>query len=196
VKGRITILLSRPFAERVNDQELTALLAHEVIHIARGDLNSARGRATVGFLGGCGLAVLAGFAIKISVATGYPILIAALFVGPIITAIILSPLSRLQEERADREGAHLSGDPWALARALVAADAVFREMRPRLYGRPPWNWLLWPATSWRRLSHPPLAKRIASLEAMGLAPPTLAVPAVRTGIDASVQKTITANSRE
>jgi Zn-dependent protease with chaperone function len=166
VKGRITILLSRPFAERVSDQELTALLAHEVIHIARGDLKAANGRAIVGVFGGCGLAAASVFAIKISVAAAYPILIAAFFVGPIITNTVLSPLSRSREERADLEGAQLSGDPRALARALVAADALSQEMRGRLYGRPPWSWILLPVTSWRRLTHPPLAKRIASLEAM------------------------------
>ena len=56
VKGRITILLSGPFSERVSDQELTALLAHEVVHIARDDLKAANGRAIVGVLDGCILA--------------------------------------------------------------------------------------------------------------------------------------------
>lgn len=166
VEGRITISLSRPFAERVSDQELTALLAHEVIHVARGDLNASHRRATVGVLGGYGLAAVAGIAIKISLVAAFPILIAAFLVGLIVTRTVLNPLSRSREERADREGAQLSGDPRALARALVASDAVFQEIRRRLYVRPPWSWLLSPVTSWRQLTHPPLAKRIARLEAM------------------------------
>jgi Zn-dependent protease with chaperone function len=166
VKGRITLVLSRSFVERVSDQELTALLAHEVVHIARGDLKAARGRAIVGVLGGYALAAGAGVAIKISLAAAFPILMAAFLVGLIITNAVLSPLSRSREERADLEGAQLSGDPRASARALVAAHDISQEMRRRLHGGAPWSWLLSPVTSWRRLTHPPMAKRIARLEAM------------------------------
>jgi heat shock protein HtpX len=137
MNGRMTIVLSRPFVERVSDPELTALLAHEVVHIARGDLDAARGRATVAVFG----------------------------LGRMITSVVESPLNRSREERADREGAQLSGDPRALARALAAAHAVTQEMRSRLYGRAPWSWLLAPE-SWRLPTHPPMARRIARLEAM------------------------------
>jgi Zn-dependent protease with chaperone function len=166
VKGRITIVLSRPFAERVSDQELTGLLAHEVVHIARGDLGGARGRAVAGVLGGYALVAVVGATLKVSLVAAFPILVAAFVVGLMITSIVLSPLSRSREARADREGARLSGDPRASARALVVADAVSQEMRTRLYGRAPWSWLLAPVTSWRRLTHPRTAKRIARLEAM------------------------------
>jgi heat shock protein HtpX len=166
VKGRITIVLSRPFTERVNEEELTALLAHEVIHIARGDLNSSRRRAVMGVLGGYCLAAGTIAAITIPIVAAFPILVAAFLVGVMSTHILLSPLSRWREARADLEGAQLSEDPRALARALAAADAASRETRRRLYGRPSWNWLLLPVTFWRRLTHPPTARRIARLEAM------------------------------
>jgi heat shock protein HtpX len=166
VRGRITIVLSQPFAERLSDQELTALLAHEVIHIARGDLYAARGRGTVGVLGGYGLSAVASVAIKISLAAAFPIVVASFLVGLMITSVVLSPLSRSREERADLEGSQLNGDPRALARALAVADAVSQEIRRRLYGGLPLSWLLSPVTWWRRLTHPPTAKRIARLEAM------------------------------
>jgi heat shock protein HtpX len=150
----------------VTDQELAGLLAHEVVHIARGDINGARRRAIVRVLGAYGATAVAAFVIKISLVAAFPILAAAFLVGLMITNAVLSPLSRSREERADREGAQLSGDPVALARALVVANAASQEMRRKLSGRPPWSWLLSPITWWSRLSHPPVAKRVARLEAM------------------------------
>ena len=105
VRGRITIVLSRPFAERVSDQELTALLAHEVVHIARGDLGAARGRAIVGILGGYGLVAVVGVAIKGSLVAAFPILVAAFLRGlDDHQHFIESCPSRSREERAEFKG--------------------------------------------------------------------------------------------
>jgi heat shock protein HtpX len=165
VKGRVTIVLARPFVDRVSDPELAALLAHEVVHIVRDDLDAARRRAIVGILGGIALVAGAGAAVTISLEAAIPILTAAFFAGLMITNVALSPLSRSKEARADLEGAQLSGDPRALAQALTIADTISQEMRFTLYGRAPWKWLLAPV-SWRMPTHPPMPDRIARLEAM------------------------------
>lgn len=165
VRGHVTVVLSRRFVESVTDEELAALLAHELVHILRNDLDAARRRWITSFLAGGVLAVAAGVAVEISILAAAPILTAAWMVGIVATSVALSPLNRSREERADAEGALLSGDPKALARALAKAEASSRETRVELYGRSPWRWLLFPL-SWRMPTHPPMARRLARLDAM------------------------------
>jgi Zn-dependent protease with chaperone function len=164
VKGRITTFVSRAFVESLSDRELVALLAHEVITSPvatskRPDVEQSWAPLAISrWPSG------SPFDIKIAIVAALPILTTALLVGLMMTNILLSPLNRWREGRADREGAQLSGEPPAPAQALVA-EAGSREMRLRLYGRTRWSWLLAPV-SWRLPTHPPMARRIARLESM------------------------------
>jgi Zn-dependent protease with chaperone function len=83
-----------------------------------------------------------------------------------LISLLLSPLNRRLEVRADVEGAALGGDAQAVAEALIVAYSISDETRDRLYGRPPWRWLLAPL-SWRMPTHPPLDVRIARLSRIG-----------------------------
>ncbi|MDE3086521.1 MAG: M48 family metalloprotease [Acidobacteriota bacterium] len=164
VQGQVAIVLSRPFAAAVTDEELTALLAHELVHVLRDDLAAARRRWLASSLAGLALAVAAGVAVRVSILAAAPVLTAAWLVGTMASNVALSPLNRWREERADAEGALLGGDPGARARALAKTQSSSREMRAQLYGRAPWRWLLFPL-SWRMPTHPPMARRLARLEA-------------------------------
>jgi heat shock protein HtpX len=165
VQGQIAIVLSRRFVDSVTDEELMALLAHELVHILRHDLDAVRRRGVASFLAGGALAVATGVIVTISILAAAPILTAAWLAGTLAGNVALSPLNRSREERADAEGALLSGDPKALARALAKAHALSQEMRVQLYGRPPWRWLLFPL-SWKLPTHPPMARRLDRLDAM------------------------------
>lgn len=160
-KGKVLLILSRPYLERIGDPELRALLAHEVIHIARRDLRPARARALASALGG-GVLVMIIVVLFAHQWKDVPIWTAAGFVGTLGSSAALSPLNRAIELRADAEGAALARDPHALIRALHTADAMSRHTRHQIYGRPPWRWLLSPL-SWRLPTHPPMATRIARL---------------------------------
>ena len=165
IRGRAAIVLSRRFAGTVTDEELAALLAHELVHVLHDDLDAARRRSVAAFLGGLPPAVATGVAVRVSILAAAPVLTAAWMVGTVAANVALSPRNRWREERADLEGARLGGDPRALARALAKAQVSSQEMRAQLYGPPPWRWLLFPV-SWRMPTHPPMARRLARLEAM------------------------------
>ena len=118
------LILSRRFVDSVDDQALAAILAHEIVHIAYGDLRVGRIRAVIAFYVGAALAIASAVLIHLPGVTGMPIWIAAAIVGILATTVIMSPLNRPREQRADVEGAKLVGDPQALARALAQADAL------------------------------------------------------------------------
>lgn len=164
-KNQTTVVLSRAFVERVGDEELKALLAHEVAHIAHGDLESARRRGLFAVIAGGALAGITALVIDLPGFEGFPIDFAAFILGMLLAVVALSPLNRPKEARADLEGARLAANPRALARALATADAMSQQTRTRLHGRPPWSWLLRPL-AWQMPTHPPISDRIARLEAM------------------------------
>lgn len=165
---KVDLLLSRPFVDKVDDARLRALVAHELVHVVRHDLRFARRRGLVASIGGITLAVAAGIAL----ADGFndiPVSLAAAIVGSLAVNVLLSPLNRRREVRADVEGARLSGDPGALADALLVAHAQSNETRDRLFGHPPWRWILSPL-SWRMPTHPRMATRIARLRSLAATP--------------------------
>jgi heat shock protein HtpX len=165
LRKQTTLVISRTFVNRVDDQALKATLAHEVIHIVRDDLEAARGRAFAAVVVAAVLGGASAVVVHLPGVEGMPIWIAAGVIGVMATNVALSPTNRPLELRADLEGARLAGDPEALARALAQAQSLSNETRLRMFGRPPWCWLFSPL-SWRMPSHPPMKKRIARLKAL------------------------------
>jgi Zn-dependent protease with chaperone function len=160
-RGHVDLLLSQPFTEDVNDQQLKALIAHEVIHIVHRDFFVVRTRGMVALLAGLALGVIG------AMASGggfneLPVFLAGMMAGVLLINALLGPLSRHCEVRADVEGAQLSGDACALAEALTVANTQSKKTRERLNGHPPWSWLLLPMT-WRFATHPRMASRVARL---------------------------------
>ena len=159
-KQTAILYLSQPYPGLVDARELRALLAHEVIHIARGDAASGQRRARI--VAGVTVAAFAVVGFTVGSTTTFPLVIAAVLVAERAVLAPLSLTNRRREIRADVEGAALAGDPEALARAIETADAMSRDMRALLYGPPPWSWLLAPVT-WRLPTHPQIATRIQRL---------------------------------
>jgi Zn-dependent protease with chaperone function len=94
-----------------------------------------------------------------------PVYVAAGLLALIVASTGLSTLNRRLEWRADYEGAALCNDPVGLSSALAVAKKFSDEARRRVYGPPPWRWILSPL-SWRMPSHPPMADRIQHLLAL------------------------------
>ncbi len=159
-KGQVLLIASARFLEGIDDRALRGVVAHEVAHLRRADLAVARATRLA--------VMLAGFVIVFLLGRPGPSLLdmpiysATFAVVVIICALVLSPLQRRRELRADMYGAQLSGDPLALSSALTAATRFRDEARSRFYGIGAWQWLLWPM-SWRVPSRPSIEKRQAAL---------------------------------
>jgi heat shock protein HtpX len=159
-RGRLLLVLSGSYLDRVDDRELRAVLAHEVVHIARDDLHWVKVRLWVClvFAGAASVAVVALAGGDVAP----PVYGAAGILALMVANVGLSTFHRRLERRADLEGASLCGDPIALASALGIAKAFSDEARRRLFGPRPWRWILSPL-SWRMPTHPPMSDRIRQL---------------------------------
>lgn len=160
-RGRVSLVVSGPFVDRVDDRQLRALLAHEVIHIARNDFAPIRIRAW----GSAGVivAVCAVIGILANGTVIFPVFLAIALLSGMLANVGLSLFNRPLERRADIEGAQLCDDPAGLASALTVAHGFSREARLRVFGPLPWRWVLSPL-SWTPPTHPPMAQRVSVLE--------------------------------
>jgi heat shock protein HtpX len=167
-RGRVLLVLSGPYVDRVDDRQLRAILAHEVVHITRDDLEWAKARVWVALiLGGVGAIAVGAFA---GGGVALPVYGAAGLVTLMAANVVLSTLNRRLERRADMEGASLCGDPTALGSALGIAKEFSDAARQRVFGPRPWRWMLSPL-SWRLPTHPPMADRIRRLQELVPADP-------------------------
>lgn len=158
------IVLSDGLLRRLNLRELTGVLAHEVSHVANGDIQVMSFADTVsritGLLGLLGQVLLVVSIPLVILGLETPPLgaLLVLLVGPTLSALVQLALSRNREYEADRSAAELSGDPAGLASALDKLE--------RYQGRF-WEQMMLPG---RRLpdpsllrSHPPTEERILRL---------------------------------
>jgi heat shock protein HtpX len=160
-RDQAILILSGPLIEKLDDEELRALLAHEVTHLVHDDLALIRRGTAIALLGG--VALIAACAVITRSVEDIPIFLAAGIIGSLGAAMPIRMRCRRFETRADLEGAALAGNPRALARALTLANHQSDETRLHIHGQLPWRWLLLPL-SWRVPSHPPIDTRVARLE--------------------------------
>ena len=166
-RRRLVMVVSGPFFNRMDDRQIRAIIAHELIHVARNDFAAIRRRAWAALIAVCVvIGVVAG-------TTEGSVNIAVLAALGVVTAMVvntaLGTLNRRLERRADIEGAQLAEDPEGLASALEVAYAFRQEVRLRIFGPLPWRWVLSPL-SWTPPTHPPMEQRIARLRAIASAP--------------------------
>jgi heat shock protein HtpX len=125
--------------ELMDDRELRGVLAHELSHVKNRDTLVGTIAATIG--GAISfLAQMAQFQMFFGGGRddedgggGFGALI-AIILAPIAAMIIQLAVSRGREYGADRSGAELTGDPEALASALLELDAASKR-QPGLLGR-------------------------------------------------------------
>jgi heat shock protein HtpX len=158
------ILVSDGLLRRLNRRELTGVLAHEVSHVANGDVQvmafaDILSRIT-GILGLVGQILLLMSIPLLLLGLETPPLgaLLVLLTGPTLGALTQLALSRNREYEADRSAAELSGDPGGLASALDKLD--------RYQGRF-WEQMMLPGRGLPDPSllrtHPPTEERIARL---------------------------------
>jgi heat shock protein HtpX len=164
------IVLSDGLLRRLDLREIAGVLAHEVSHVANGDIQVMTFADTLSRITG-----LLGLLGQVLLVLSIPLLIlgletpplGALFVllaGPTLSALAQLALSRNREYEADRSAAELSGDPAGLASALDKLE--------RYQGRF-WEQMMLPGRGLPDPSllrtHPPTNERIARL--LELVPP-------------------------
>lgn len=158
------ICLSEGLLRRLDLRELAGVLAHELSHVANGDIQ-VMGLADLvsritGLLGLFGqiLLVLSLPLFLLGLDTPHLGALLVLLAGPTLSALVQLALSRNREIEADRRAAELSGDPEGLVSALDKLE--------RYQGRL-WEQLMLPGRGLPDPSllrtHPPTAERIARL---------------------------------
>ena len=168
-KSRSLVAVSSGLLRSMRPDEVEGVLAHEVTHIANGDM------VTMTLLQGVINAFVMFFARLIafgirqgsdsrnSGAMSWMVMIALEIVFGILGSLITAWFSRQREFRADRGGATLAGRPSMVAalRRLAANRELVDTQQPalatlKINGMPGWTALF--------STHPPLEQRIAALE--------------------------------
>jgi len=164
LRGRPQVVISPRLVARMDDRELRGLLAHELAHLARGDLRAARLRLRLAYAFGLLLGLGAAIGLGGQSVLLLPSCAAAWFAGTLAGLILTAPLNWRREIRADADAAGLTGDPEALTRSLLMADALAGDSRSRV--RPTaLRWAVAPFY-WRFPTHPSTSRRVGALQAL------------------------------
>ena len=161
------IALSDGLLRRLTPRQLAGVLAHEVAHIAHGDLRVMGLADTLSRL--THLASLVG---QVMLLVSVPLLLlgevsinlpalALLAFAPHLALLAQLGLSRVREFDADRRAAELTGDAFGLASALERIDTASRNWRSLMlpgFGNPEPSWLR---------THPETQERIRRLLELG-----------------------------
>ena len=172
---RAVVCATTGLMARLDERELEGVLAHELSHVAHRDVTVMTIASVVG--------VLAGFMTRIVLysgmsrrrdSNGAPVVLVVVLVSAVVYALsflLTRALSRYRELSADRAGAFLTGQPSALASALVKISGEMSRIPSRdLREAEPYNaFFLVPAIapgfslSSLFSTHPPLQRRLDQL---------------------------------
>lgn len=159
----------------LNDEELEGVLAHELGHVRNRDILTSSIAAT---LAGA-ITILARMGFWFGAFGGYGGgnrdreggglgALAMLILAPIAAMLIQLWVSRTREYEADATGAHLTGNPYALASALEKISSVSRRVPLPASPSNAHLFIVAPLLSGQMLAnlfstHPPIGKRIERL---------------------------------
>jgi heat shock protein HtpX len=158
----------------LNDEELEGVLAHELGHVRNRDILTSSIAATLAgaitllartarfasFFGGAGGS-------RDGRGRGMDGLL-MLFLAPIAATLIQLAVSRSREYEADATGAHVTGNPYALASALQKLDAYSKRLPMQASASTAHLFIVAPLISGASFAnlfstHPPMARRIERL---------------------------------
>jgi heat shock protein HtpX len=153
----------------LNDEELEGVLAHELGHVRNRDILISSVAATIA--GAITMVARMGFWFGGSRDErnrgGGIASLAMLFLAPIAAMLIQMAVSRSREYAADETGAHITGNPYALASALSKLDAYSRRVPMAATPSTAHLFIIQPLLGMDFASlfstHPPIAKRIERL---------------------------------
>ncbi|MDH5580808.1 MAG: zinc metalloprotease HtpX [Bdellovibrionales bacterium] len=124
-KKNPVIALSNGILSCMNQRELSGILAHEISHIAQGDLiistlTQLIGRVASSFVSMASFILILMFPLIAFGAVRVNLTALLIVMGlPTIITLLQLKLSRTREYNADLEGSRLTGDPLGLASALI-----------------------------------------------------------------------------
>src|SRR3954451_18624140 len=154
----------------LNDEELEGVLAHELGHVRNRDILISSVAATIA--GAITMLSRMGFwfgGSRDDRDRGGGIgALAMLILAPIAAMLIQMAVSRSREYAADETGAHITGNPYALASALAKLDAYSRRVPMQATASTAHLFIIQPLLGGINLgslfsTHPPTAKRIERL---------------------------------
>lgn len=170
-----SVAMTQGILNLLNDDEMEGVLAHELGHVRNRDILISSIAATIAgaitYLAEMGRwAMIFGGYERNDNDRGGGGGIAALFmliVAPIAAMLIQLAVSRSREYQADATGAHLTGNPYALASALQKLDAYSRRVPMAASPSTAHLFIIQPllGMNFGNLfsTHPPIAKRIERL---------------------------------
>jgi heat shock protein HtpX len=165
-----SVAVTQGILNLLNDDELAGVLAHELGHVRNRDILTSSIAAT---LAGA-ITLLARFGIFFGGGRdrdrggGGIGAIFMLILAPIAATLIQLAISRSREYEADATGAHMTGNPYALASALQKLDTYSRRLPMGASPSTAHLFIVAPLISGASFAnlfstHPPIAKRIERL---------------------------------
>lgn len=162
------VCVTQGILDVLDREELEGVLAHELGHVKNGDILLQTVTATI--------AGAVGMMSRIGLVRGdgrvNPLMA---LLAPLAAMLIQFAISRQREFGADRRGAEITGRPLDLASALQKIDAAARHVPMQIAPSYAPMAQVDPLRAWGRgmlsmfSTHPPVAERIARLEAMARA---------------------------
>jgi heat shock protein HtpX len=170
-----SVAVTQGILNLLNDDELEGVLAHELGHVRNRDILTSSIAAT---LAGA-ITMLARMGYWASLFGGYGSSrdrdrggglggLFMLILAPIAATLIQLAISRSREYEADATGAHITGNPYALASALEKLDAYSKRLPLQASPSSAHLFIVQPLLSGRDFAslfatHPPIPKRIERL---------------------------------
>src|SRR2546421_3038700 len=169
-----SVAVTQGILNLLNDEELEGVLAHELGHVRNRDILISSIAATLAgaitFLARMGYwaGIFGGFGGRDNDREGGGIgALLMLILAPIAAMLIQLAVSRSREYQADATGAHVTGNPYALASALRKLDAYSRRVPMLASPSTAHLFIVQPLVGMNFGSlfstHPPIAKRIERL---------------------------------
>ena len=164
-----SVAVTQGILNLLNDEELEGVLAHELSHVNNRDILISSIAATLAgaityaarfamFFGGGGRDERRGGGLGALV---------MMIVAPLAAMLIQLAVSRSREYQADETGAHLTGNPYALASALGKLDAYSKRIPMQATPSTAHLFIIQPLLGVNVgnlfATHPPIAKRIERL---------------------------------